>query len=153
MDAFTPSAHPMSRTRRCSARGRTPVDRLESNVHDQIENLVVLAARNADVEVLNLGARELRKKGARLVGQLRRTGPGVTRSPRRLPSGGFGVRLELLVKSAGRHRGSTPATSLRRPLRRHGSSRPENPPTFPSESGRFRRRHLIPPPGGSPWRS
>ncbi|AZM64986.1 MULTISPECIES: MobF family relaxase [unclassified Streptomyces] len=44
------------------------VDRLEGDVHDQIEDLVVLAARNADVEVLNLGARELRKKAGELTG-------------------------------------------------------------------------------------
>ncbi|MFF8414702.1 MobF family relaxase [Streptomyces omiyaensis] len=42
--------------------------RLEGDVHDQIEDLVVLAARNADVEVLNLGARELRKKAGELTG-------------------------------------------------------------------------------------
>ncbi|MEV2186647.1 MobF family relaxase [Streptomyces sp. NPDC047970] len=44
------------------------VGRLEGDVHDQIEDLVVLAARNADVEVLNLGARELRKKDGELTG-------------------------------------------------------------------------------------
>ncbi|MEV0580940.1 MobF family relaxase [Streptomyces sp. NPDC050392] len=44
------------------------VVRLEGDVHDQIEDLVVLAARNADVEVLNLGARELRKKDGELTG-------------------------------------------------------------------------------------
>lgn len=44
------------------------VGRLEGDVHDQIEDLVVLAARNADVEVLNLGARELRKKDGELSG-------------------------------------------------------------------------------------
>ncbi|MEU8434506.1 MobF family relaxase [Streptomyces sp. NPDC029216] len=44
------------------------VDRLEGDVHDQIEDLVVLAARNADVEVLNGGARELRKKAGELTG-------------------------------------------------------------------------------------
>ncbi|WTB73747.1 AAA family ATPase (plasmid) [Streptomyces cellulosae] len=43
-------------------------DRLEGGVHDQIEDLVVLAVRNADVEVLNLGARELRKKAGELTG-------------------------------------------------------------------------------------
>ncbi|MER5617595.1 MobF family relaxase [Streptomyces sp. NPDC002215] len=42
------------------------VARLEGDVHDQIEDLVVLAARNADVEVLNGGARELRKKAGEL---------------------------------------------------------------------------------------
>ncbi|QKV95252.1 AAA family ATPase [Streptomyces sp. NA02950] len=42
--------------------------RLEGDVHDQIEDLVVLAARNADVQVLNLGARELRKKAGELTG-------------------------------------------------------------------------------------
>ncbi|MFK0017347.1 hypothetical protein [Streptomyces sp. NPDC091027] len=36
--------------------------------HDQIEDLVVLAARNADVEVLNLGACELRKRDGELTG-------------------------------------------------------------------------------------
>ncbi|MFD8992275.1 MobF family relaxase [Streptomyces goshikiensis] len=44
------------------------VGRLEGDVHDQIEDLVVLAARNTDVEVLNLGARELRKKDGELTG-------------------------------------------------------------------------------------
>ncbi|MCX5278261.1 relaxase domain-containing protein [Streptomyces virginiae] len=44
------------------------VARLEGDVHDQIEDLVVLAARNTDVEVLNLGARELRKKDGHLAG-------------------------------------------------------------------------------------
>ncbi|MEV5204197.1 MobF family relaxase [Streptomyces sp. NPDC053720] len=44
------------------------VGRLDGDVHDQIEDLVVLAARNADVEVLNLGARELRKKDGELTG-------------------------------------------------------------------------------------
>ncbi|WP_374778697.1 relaxase domain-containing protein (plasmid) [Streptomyces sp. NBC_01310] len=44
------------------------VGRLEGDVHDRIEDLVVLAARNADVEVLNLGARELRKKDGELTG-------------------------------------------------------------------------------------
>jgi len=39
---------------------------LEGDVHDQIEDLVVLAARNSDVEVLNGGARELRKKAGEL---------------------------------------------------------------------------------------
>ncbi|MER5555967.1 MobF family relaxase [Streptomyces sp. NPDC002793] len=47
---------------------RDIVGRLEGDVHDQIEDLVVLAARNADVEVLNLGARELRKKDGELTG-------------------------------------------------------------------------------------
>ncbi|HEY9372301.1 MobF family relaxase [Streptomyces sp.] len=42
------------------------VARLEGDVHDRIEDLVVLAARNADVEVLNAGARELRKKAGEL---------------------------------------------------------------------------------------
>ena len=37
---------------------------LEGDVHDQIEDLVVLAARNADVEVLNGGAHELRSAAA-----------------------------------------------------------------------------------------
>jgi len=41
---------------------------LEGDVHDQIEDLVVLAARNSDVEVLNGGARELRKKAGELTG-------------------------------------------------------------------------------------
>ncbi|MGW6570056.1 MobF family relaxase [Streptomyces sp. NPDC054975] len=44
------------------------VARMEGDVHDQIEDLVVLAARNTDVEVLNLGARELRKKDGELAG-------------------------------------------------------------------------------------
>ncbi|GAA1376634.1 MobF family relaxase [Streptomyces beijiangensis] len=44
------------------------VARLEGDVHDQIEDLVVLAARNSDVEVLNLGARELCKKAGELTG-------------------------------------------------------------------------------------
>ncbi|AVZ77990.1 hypothetical protein SLUN_38850 (plasmid) [Streptomyces lunaelactis] len=44
------------------------VGRLEGDVHDQIEDLVVLAARNADVEILNGGARELRKKAGELTG-------------------------------------------------------------------------------------
>jgi conjugative relaxase-like TrwC/TraI family protein len=39
---------------------------LEGDVHDQIEDLVVLAARNEDVETLNAGARELRKKAGEL---------------------------------------------------------------------------------------
>ncbi|WP_331743899.1 relaxase domain-containing protein (plasmid) [Streptomyces sp. NBC_00873] len=47
---------------------RDAVARLEGDVHEQIEDLVVLAARNADVEVLNLGARELRKKAGELTG-------------------------------------------------------------------------------------
>ncbi|MFB8314693.1 MobF family relaxase [Streptomyces sp. NPDC055961] len=42
------------------------IGRLDGDVHDQIEDLVVLAARNADVEVLNLGARALRKKDGEL---------------------------------------------------------------------------------------
>lgn len=41
---------------------------LDGDVHDQIEDLVVLAACNADVEVLNGGARELRKKAGELTG-------------------------------------------------------------------------------------
>lgn len=55
--------------------------RMGGDVHDEIEDLLMLAARNEDVDVLNAGARDLLQRGGHLTGERTFVLPGGGRLP------------------------------------------------------------------------